>query len=108
MHLPQQLLHVARRDYLYICNMQTVYCTCHYWQSAVRAQALPEDGRLVACDRDAGSLAIARRAWDAAGVGHKACSSTPDQLANCFAWGHGGHGALAVPRDWTYAGLFRY
>jgi hypothetical protein len=35
------------------------------------AQALPEGGRLVACDRDADSLAIARRTWDAAGVGHK-------------------------------------
>ena len=32
----------------------------------------------MACDRDGNSLAIARRAWDAAGVGHKArsCSST--------------------------------
>jgi predicted O-methyltransferase YrrM len=35
------------------------------------ALALPDDGRLVACDVDEESTAIARRHWDAAGVGRK-------------------------------------
>lgn len=39
--------------------------------NALCVQALPEQGRLVACDLDPDSLAIARRAWNAAGVGHK-------------------------------------
>ena len=34
-------------------------------------QALPEDGRLVACERDARPLELARRAWREAGVAHK-------------------------------------
>jgi len=35
------------------------------------ALALPDDGRLVACDVSEEWTAIARRHWDAAGVGHK-------------------------------------
>jgi predicted O-methyltransferase YrrM len=35
------------------------------------ALALPADGRLIACDRDAESTAIARRYWQEAGVEHK-------------------------------------
>ena len=34
-------------------------------------QALPEDGRLVACERDERPLELARRAWHDAGVAHK-------------------------------------
>lgn len=39
--------------------------------SLERAQALPEDGRLVACERDEGPLQLARQAWRKAGVAHK-------------------------------------
>ena len=35
------------------------------------AQALPEDGVLMALDKDARSMTVARKYFDAAGVGHK-------------------------------------
>lgn len=35
------------------------------------ALALPDDGRLVACDVDATTTAVARRYWETAGVAHK-------------------------------------
>ncbi|MSO64295.1 MAG: SAM-dependent methyltransferase [Alphaproteobacteria bacterium] len=41
------------------------------YSSLVVAQALPEDGRLIACDVSEEWTAIARRYWQAAGVGHK-------------------------------------
>ncbi len=38
---------------------------------SVAGQALPEDGQLVACDRDARAMDIARKYWQQAGVAHK-------------------------------------
>ena len=34
-------------------------------------QALPADGRLIACDRDARPLMLARQAFEKAGIAHK-------------------------------------
>ncbi|BAZ44076.1 O-methyltransferase family protein [Chondrocystis sp. NIES-4102] len=41
------------------------------YSSLVVALALPEDGQVIACDRDPEATAIARRYWQAAGVEHK-------------------------------------
>lgn len=41
------------------------------YSSLVVALALPESGRVVACDRDPRATAIARRYWQQAGVEHK-------------------------------------
>ncbi|MDJ0595330.1 MAG: class I SAM-dependent methyltransferase [Pleurocapsa sp. MO_226.B13] len=41
------------------------------YSSLVVALALPEDGRVIACDRDPEVTKIARRYWQAAGVEHK-------------------------------------
>ena len=41
------------------------------YSSLVVALALPEDGRVIACDRDRTSTEIARRYWQKAGVEHK-------------------------------------
>ncbi len=41
------------------------------YSSLVVALALPEDGRVIACDRDPEATKIARRYWQAAGVEHK-------------------------------------
>lgn len=41
------------------------------YSSLVVALALPEDGKVIACDRDPNSTAIARRYWQEAKVGHK-------------------------------------
>lgn len=41
------------------------------YSAMIVAMALPEDGRVVACDIDPETGAIARRWWEEAGVGHK-------------------------------------
>ena len=41
------------------------------YSSLVVALALPESGKIIACDRDPTATAIARRYWDLAGVSHK-------------------------------------
>lgn len=41
------------------------------YSSLVVALALPEDGKVIACDRDPQATAIARRYWQAAGVADK-------------------------------------
>lgn len=41
------------------------------YSSLVVALALPEDGKVIACDRDPHATAIARRYWQDAGVAHK-------------------------------------
>ena len=41
------------------------------YSSLVVALALPESGRVIACDHDPTATAIARRYWDLAGVSHK-------------------------------------
>lgn len=41
------------------------------YSSLVVAEALPADGRLIACDVNADTTAIARRYWHEAGVAHK-------------------------------------
>ena len=41
------------------------------YSSIAMAQALPPDGRLVACDRDPKSLALAQEYWERAGVADK-------------------------------------
>ena len=41
------------------------------YSSLVVALALPEDGKVIACDRDPHVTAIARRYWQDAGVAHK-------------------------------------
>ncbi len=41
------------------------------YSSLVVALALPEDGKVIACDRDPEATAIARRYWQEAGVEHK-------------------------------------
>ena len=41
------------------------------YSSLVVALALPEDGKVIACDRDPQATAIARRYWQDAGVAHK-------------------------------------
>ncbi|MEL6788713.1 MAG: class I SAM-dependent methyltransferase [Cyanobacteria bacterium J06607_15] len=41
------------------------------YSSLVVALALPESGKVIACDRDPRSTEIARRYWDEAGVTHK-------------------------------------
>ena len=41
------------------------------YSSLVVALALPEHGRVIACDRDPRATAIARRYWQEAGVAHK-------------------------------------
>ena len=40
-------------------------------------QALPEDGMLVACDRDPRALELARKYWQRAGVAHKVRRYSP-------------------------------
>ena len=88
---PRQMLHKARQN-LHTCEGQNGVMHTLHFSDAVCSQALPEDGRLVACDRDASSLAIARQAWDAAGVGHKARSCTI-KSDSATKHDHGGHGA---------------
>lgn len=41
------------------------------YSSLVVALALPESGKVIACDRDPIATAIARRYWESAGVAHK-------------------------------------
>lgn len=41
------------------------------YSSLAMALALPEDGRLVTCDRSEENTSVARRYWDRAGVAHK-------------------------------------
>lgn len=44
------------------------------YSSLAVALVLPEGGRLVACDRDERSLAVASEYYRRAGVSHKVCS----------------------------------
>ena len=46
------------------------------YSSLAVALALPEHGRLVACDRDKSSLDIARKYYERAGVSHKVNSKS--------------------------------
>ena len=48
---------LSRAWYIYVCALYT--------------QALPADGYLLALDKDVRSMAVARKYWDLAGVGHK-------------------------------------
>ena len=41
------------------------------YSALVVAMALPEDGKVIACDRDPNCTKIAQRYWDEAGVSHK-------------------------------------
>lgn len=44
------------------------------------SQALPEDGKLIALDKDERSMAVARKYWDKAGVRHKVCTAGSDAV----------------------------
>lgn len=55
-------------------------CVQGYSSLAV-ALVLPEGGKLVACDRDERSLAVARQYYEHAGVLHKVCDLA---LSSCF------------------------
>lgn len=47
-------------------------CFCRQGYSSLAvALALPESGRLVACERDSNSLEVAQRYYELAGVSHK-------------------------------------
>jgi predicted O-methyltransferase YrrM len=45
------------------------------YSSLAVALSLPPDGRLLAFDRDAKTMAVAQRYWEAAGVADKVCDS---------------------------------
>lgn len=53
----------------------------HGYSSLAVALVLPEGGKLVACDRDERSLAVARQYYEHAGVLHKVCDLA---LSSCF------------------------
>ncbi len=44
------------------------------WKRACAVQALPDNGCLVACERDEQCMQLARKFWAAAGVSHKVSS----------------------------------
>ena len=46
-------------------------------------QALPDDGCLVACEREEQCMQLARKFWAAAGISHKA-SSNPSVLPDHY------------------------
>ena len=63
------------------------------YSSLVVALALPEDGRVIACDRDRTSTEIARRYWQKAGVEHKIdlhLAPALDTLDRLITQGHSG------------------
>ena len=63
------------------------------YSSLVVAMALPEEGRVIACDRDPDSTAIARRYWEAARMSHKIdlrLAPALDTLDNLIADGESG------------------
>lgn len=63
------------------------------YSSLVVALALPEDGKVIACDRDPNSTAIARRYWQEAQVAHKIdlrLAPASETLKQLIASGEGG------------------
>ncbi len=48
-----------------------LFMALHIQGMRTAVQALPADGKLIACDRDARPLILARQAFEKAGVAHK-------------------------------------
>jgi hypothetical protein len=64
---PWLLLQTSRR--LVVACL--LFAALHIQGTRTAVQALPADGNLIACDRDARPLILARQAFEKAGVTHK-------------------------------------